>query len=449
MFRSYLPFYKRLLKLAIPLVLTQAGQMTVQLVDIAMVGRVGTTELAAASFANSIYILVMVFGLGIFLGITPLIGNALGAKKDLEVAEIIKNGFTLSAILIIFLTTFSWSISWIMPYMGQTEEVVRLAIPFYRILSISLIPFLIFIFLKQIGEGLGNTVWAMVATISANIVNVFFNLVLIFGKLGFPEMGLQGSGYATLIARLIMPVLLMICFLNVKSIRKYFRLIPQVKISIIKLKNLFEIGFPIAGQLVIEVAAFALGAIMMGWLGDVPMAAHQVAMGLASFTFMIANGVSMAATIRVSYQLGKKDFESLKKVSMSAVHLVLVYMAICGIGFLFLRFQLPLLFTPDHSVVVQAASLLLVAAVFQLFDGLQVVCLGILRGFADVKVPMVIAGISYLCIGLPVSYLFAFTLKVGPEGVWYGFVAGLISAGVLLAFRIRIKIREAELKVSR
>lgn len=444
MFRSYLPFYKRLLKLAIPLVLTQAGQMTVQLIDIAMVGRVGTTEMAAASFANNIYILVMIFGLGIFIGITPMIGNALGAKSDLKVAEIMKNGFALSTILILFLTTLSWSISWLMPYMGQTKEVAELAIPFYRLLSVSLIPFLIFILLKQIGEGLGNTIWAMVATITANLVNIFFNVVLIFGKLGFPELGLLGSGYATLIARLIMPILLFLCFLRVKSIRYYFRLLPKVKTSVLMQKKIFTIGFPIAGQLLVEVSAFAFGAIMLGWLGDVPLAAHQVAMGLASFTFMIANGVSMASTIRVSYQLGQRDFKSMEKVSLSAVHLVLVYMAMCGIGFLFLRFQLPRLFTSDQAVIDVAASLLLVAAVFQLFDGLQVVCLGILRGFADVKAPMVIAAISYVVIGLPVSYICAFLLNQGPEGIWYGFVAGLISAGVLLAFRIRKKIREVE-----
>jgi multidrug resistance protein, MATE family len=447
MIRTYLPFYKRLLKLAIPLVLTQVGQMTVQLVDIAMVGRVGTTDLAAASFANSIYVLIMVFGLGIFLGITPLIGKALGEKNDLKVAEIMKNGFVLSALLILFLTTLSWSITWFMPYMGQPPEVVKLAIPFYRLLSISLIPFLLFILLKQIGEGLGNTVWAMVATIIANLVNVFFNIVLIFGKFGFPQLGLLGSGYATLIARIVMPLLLLFCFFRVKSIRHFFQLFEHVKSSAVYLKKIFSIGFPIAGQLVLEVSAFVIGAIMMGWLGHIPLAAHQVAMGLSSFTFMIANGVAMAATIRVSFQLGSRNFESMEKVSYSAVHLVLVYMAFCGLGFFLLRNQLPRIFTIDKMVVAQASSLLVIAAFYQLFDGLQIVCLGILRGFADVKAPMFIAAISYVGIGLPVSYICAFTLKQGPEGIWFGFVAGLATAGTLLAFRIRKKIREVEGKI--
>jgi MATE family multidrug resistance protein len=442
--RKYIPFYLRLLKLAMPLVLTQAGQMSVQLIDNAMVGRVGSTELAAASFANSIYVMIMVFGLGIFIGITPLISQALGAKNDLKVAEIIKNGFALSSVLVILLATLTWSISWLMPYMGQPKEVVVLAIPYFRILAVSLIPFLFFILLKQIGEGLGNTFWAMVATIVSNFVNIGLNYLLIFGKLGFPELGLLGAGYATFVARLVTPFILLTCFLWAKPIRHYFLLFSKVRINKEKLKKIIVIGLPIATQLILEVSAFALAGIMMGWMGHIPLAAHQVALGLASFTFMIANGVAMATTIRVSFQLGTRNFESMERVSYSAVHLVLAYMMLCGIGFYFFRFQLPLLFTNDPLVIKQAASLLIVAAIFQLFDGMQVVCLGILRGFADVKIPMVIAAIAYMCIGLPTSYLFAFTFHYGPEGIWYGFVTGLFSAGVLLALRIRQQIKKVE-----
>ncbi len=427
-----------------PLVLTQAGQTTVQLIDNAMVGRVGTAELAAASFANSIFIVIMLFGLGIFLGVTPLLSHAMGAGDDRKVARIMKNGFALSAILLVAITLVSWSLTWIMPYMGQPDEVVKLAIPYYRTLVVSLIPFLLFVLLKQIGEGMGNTLLAMIATISANLINIIFNYLLIFGKFGFPELGLLGAGYATLISRIIMPILLYLEFQWLKPVRHYFKLMPSVSWSLREMKSIFTIGFPIAGQLVLEVSSFAGAAVMMGWLGDVPLAAHQVAMGLASFTFMIANGVAMATTIRVSYQLGTQNFASMEKVSYSAVHLVVTYMGLCGLGLFLLRHLLPLIFTTDVAVIHQAASLLMVAAIFQLFDGIQVVCLGILRGFADVKAPMLIAGFSYIIIGLPVSYIFAFPLKFGPEGIWYGFVAGLISAALLLALRIRKKIREVE-----
>lgn len=444
MFRNYFPYYKRLLRLAFPLVLTQAGQMIVQLVDTAMVGRVGTVELAAASFANSIFVGIMVFGLGVFLGVTPLIGHALGAGKELKVASFIKNAFWLSVFLISILTFITWSLSWWMHLMGQPEAVWEMAIPYFRTLALSLIPFLLFMMLKQIGEGLNNTVLAMIATILSNVLNVALNYILIFGKLGFPELGLLGAGYATLISRISMPIFIFIGFMSAGKIRHYFKLTKQAVVSIKEVFRIITVGLPIAVQMVIEVSLFALGAVMMGWIGDVPLAAHQVALGLASFTFMVANGVAMSTTIRVSYQLGLKAYASMEKVSLSAVHLVLAYMFLCGVGFLLLRNQLPRLFTRDPLVIQQAASLIVVAAIFQLFDGLQVVSLGILRGFADVRVPMIIAGIAYLLIGIPVSYLFAFPFKLGPEGIWYGFVAGLASAGILLAFRIRKRIREVE-----
>lgn len=444
MIRQYFPYYKRLLKLAMPLVLTQAGQTLVQLIDNAMVGRVGTTELAAASFANSIYIIIMLFGLGVFMGVTPLVGHARGAEDATRVASIMKNGFALSGILLVGITAISLALVWAMPHMGQPVEVVELAIPYYRILVFSTIPFLLFSLLKQVGEGLGNTILAMIATISANLVNIGLNYVLIYGKLGFPQLGLMGAGYATLIARIIMPFILYAGFMRIQNTREYFKLMRTVQVTWAEVKHIFSVGLPIAGQLVMEVSAFALSSVMMGWMGAVALASHQVALGLASFTFMIANGVAMATTIRVSYQLGTRNFESMERVSYSAVHLVVAYMGLCGLAFLILRHQLPYIFTNDPLVIAQAASLLMVAALFQLFDGLQVVCLGILRGFADVKAPMFIAGFSYLAIGLPTSYLCAFTFGLGAEGIWYGFLAGLISAGILLAFRIRKKIREVE-----
>lgn len=444
MLKEYLPFYKRLLKIAFPLVLTQAGQMSVQLIDNAMVGRVGTAELAAASFANSIFVIIMVFGLGILLGLTPLISHSLGSGDEKIVAYHIKNGFILTLIAASILTLVTFSLTAFMPYMGQSEDVVKLAIPYFKTLAISLIPLLLFIFLKQTGEGFGNTILAMYATLIANLINIVLNYLLIYGKFGFPELGLLGAGYATLISRIVTPLFLFVCFRKVSPINHFIAISQKIKASKEEVLRIFKLGLPIAGQLVLEVSAFAIGAIMMGWLGSVPLAAHQVAMGMASFTFMLANGVAQASTIRVSFQLGQKDYDSMEKVSFSAIHIVVVYMGICGILFFTLRNILPMIFTTDPVVIKQAASLLMMAALFQLFDGLQVVSLGILRGFKDVNAPMLIAGISYLIIGLPISYVFAFVLGFGPEGIWFGFVGGLISAAILLSFRIRKNIREVE-----
>jgi MATE family multidrug resistance protein len=440
MLRKYLPHYIGLLKLAGPLVLTQAGQMTVQLIDNAMVGHYGTAELAAASFANNIYLVIMLFGLGIFMGVTPLVGHACGAKDNSRVAARIRGGFTLAIFLIPGIALISWSIAWTMPHMGQPDEVVRLAIPYYQTLVIAIIPFLFFTLLKQIGEGLGNTFVAMIATIAANLLKVILNYALIFGNLGFPKLGLLGAGYATIISRIAMPLLLYFGFMRLESFRHYFSLMRAVKAVSQEVLKLLRIGLPIAAQLVLEVFAFALSAVMMGWLGSVPLASHEIAIGLASFTFMIANGVAMATTIRVSFLLGTRDIEGMERISYSAVHLVLSYMGLCGLAFLLLRTQLSHIFTTDARVVRQAASLLTIAALFQLFDGLQVVCLGILRGFADVKAPVFISAFSYIIVGLSVSYLCAFNRRMGPEGIWYGLLAGLVIAGILLAFRIRGKI---------
>ena len=444
MLRNYILHYRQLLNLAMPLVLTQAGQISVLLIDNAMVGHVGTSDLAAASFANSIHTVIMLFGLGVFLGVTPLVSHARGGRNDSQVASIIKNGFALSGLLLLGITLASLVLVLFMPYMGQTDKVVHLAIPYYYTLVASTIPFLIFVLLKQIGEGLGNTVMAMAATIAAIIVNVALNYILIFGKLGFPRLGLLGAGCATLTARITMPLLLYAGFLTIRPIRHYFELLPKTKVSLPEIKKIFAVGLPIATQLVLEVSAFSFSAIMMGWLGDVPLASHQVAMGLATFTFMIANGVAMATTIRVSFQLGTGNFKDMERVSYSAVHLALGFMGICGLGFIALRHQLPHIFSVDPRVITLTASLLIIAGLFQALDGLQIVCLGILRGFADVKVPMFISAFSYIGIGLPVSYLCAFTFHMGPEGIWYGFFAGLIAAGTQLSLRIRKNIHELE-----
>ncbi|MBN2320151.1 MAG: MATE family efflux transporter [Acidobacteria bacterium] len=442
--RQYFPYYSKLLKLAVPLVLTQAGQMTVQLIDNAMLGHYGTAELAAASFANNIYLVVMLLGLGVYMGITPLVGRACGANNDRHVAVTMRSSLALSVWIIPVITLLAWSIAWLMPRMGQTDDVVRLSIPYYRILVLANIPFLLFILLKQIGEGLGNTIVAMAVTIASNLLNVFFNYSLIFGRFGFPELGLPGAGYATFISRLVMPPALYVGFIRHKSIRRYFILLREVRPTLPEILKIVKVGLPIAVQMVFEVSAIAVSAVMMGWMGQVPLAAHEIAIGLAAFTFMVANGVSMATTIRVSFQLGTRDYRGLKRVCASALHLVLAYMGACALIFVLLRNQLPRIFTADPDVVGTAASLLAVAALFQLFDGLQVVCLGILRGFADVKIPMFIAAAAYILVGLSVSYICAFILRLGPAGIWYGFVVGLIFAGALLSLRIRIRFCQAE-----
>jgi MATE family multidrug resistance protein len=433
--------YGRLIRLALPLVLTQAGQMTVHLVDNAMIGRVGTTELAAASFANSIYVVIMLFGIGVFMGVTPLVSRARGGRDDLAAAALMKSSLAFSGLLIAAVTALAGAVALAMPLMGQTASVVRLSLPYYGLLALSTIPLLTFILLKQIGEGLGNTTAAMGATVIVNLVNVTGNYVLIFGKFGFPELGLVGAGYATLFSRIVSPLLLVALFACVPSIRAYVPLMRRVRASFARFASVLSVGLPIAGQMVLEVAAFSWSAVMMGWLGEVPLASHQIAMGLATFSFMIANAVAMATTIRVSFKLGSSDYAGLRRLAWSAVHVSGASMGCCALAFLLLRHDIPRLFTPDGRVIAQAASLLAIAALFQVFDGLQITCIGILRGFADVRAPMLISGFSYMVIGLGMSWFLAFRLGFGPEGIWFGFLAGLAAACALLVLRIRMQLR--------
>jgi len=436
-FKTYLPYYKRLGKLAVPLVLTQSGQMLMQLIDNAMVGHVGTAELAASAFANSIFLLVIVIGTGISIGITPILGQAFGEKRPALAAAVIKNSIVLSIGVTISIFLLAWSLSWTMPLMGQAEEVSSLAIPYYRLLNWSLIPMLIFLVFKQIGEGLGNTMYAMISTLVSLFFNLFLNYILIYGHLGFPALGLQGAGYATLISRMILIIMLIPLLLRSSKYTEIYRQIPKVKLNAHRMKQIFSTGFPIALQMLIEVSLFAFGSIMIGWIGETELAAHQVANGLIGFTFMMASSLGMASTIRISIQFGDKNYHEMKMAAVASKHLVLLFMGICSTLYISLSNEFPKLFSDDPIVWKQASSLLIIAGIFQLVDGLQVVFLGILRGISDVKRPFWIASLSYLIIGLPVSYIFAFTFDFGAEGIWLGFVVGLSLAAILFHRRIK------------
>ena len=436
MFKEYLPFYKRNLKVAIPVMLSQAGQVLVQQVDNMMVGAVGTTELAAAAFANSVFVMGLVFGMGLTFGLTPLVGHAWAKKNKQEAGELLHNSFNTNIIFTIILTAVMWILSYFFEYMGQTADVAKLSVSYYRILVISFIPFMLFFTFKQFAEGLAETKQAMVITLIANVVNIIFNYVLIFGKFGFPSLGLEGAGYSTLISRAITPILFLYIFIKNPKFSDYYWIARKAKPQFDKVKQLMKVGFPIAMQILLEVAAFALSGIMMGWIGEIPLAAHQIAIGLASVTFMIVTGIGSGTTIRVSHQYSTNDFTSMQKAANASIHMVILLMGITAVLFAVFRFQLPYLYSRDAAVVAMASQLLIMAAIFQLFDGLQVVLLSILRGVADVKHSMVYAFIAYILVNIPISYLLAFTFELGPIGIWIGFVFGIGLASLLFYMRI-------------
>ena len=437
MLKTYIPFYKRNLKIAIPIMLSQLGQVLVQQVDNMMVGVLGTEELAAAAFANSVFVIGMIIGMGFSFGLTPLVGHAWSAKDHKHAGGLLKNSFLINTVLASIISVVLFGVSFFFGRMGQEESVVALAVPYYRILVVSFLPFLWFFTFKQFAEGLGDTINAMLITLGANLLNILFNYLLIFGHWGFDAYGLNGAGYATLIARVSMPLAFIIVLQKRHRFRKYWKLARASKPDTVKIKKLFKVGSPISMQMLLEVIAFSFTAIMAGWLGVVPLAAHQIAIGLATVSFMIVTGVSSGTTIRVSHQYSMGDFSGVKKATYASLHLVWAFMSLSALSFIFLRIYLPRLYSDDTQVIIMASHLLIMAAIFQLFDGTQVVVLGALRGMADVKHAMIYAVFSYIIVGLPTGYLFAFALQMGVVGLWAGLIAGLSTAALLFFSRFR------------
>ncbi|MDR1729839.1 MAG: MATE family efflux transporter [Prevotellaceae bacterium] len=440
--QEYLPFYKRNLKVAVPVMFAQLGQATVQLADTIMVGRLGTNELAAVSFASAIFFIGFVIVIGASMGSTPIIGQTYVQKKYREVGAIFQNSILFDFLLVFVVCLVMYAFSFFMDRMGQPDEVITLAVPYYRILLLSLPPFILFQAFRQFMEGIGDTKIAMYITIFANVANIGLNYVLIFGKFGFPEMGMIGASIATVISRVMMPVCYLIIFKWKSSLWRYFRFFSREVFSVQKQKLLASMGLPIGFQMLVETVTFSLCTIMVGWFGAVSLAGHQIAGTVSSTTFMVVVGISSATTIRVSHQFGVKDYPSLRKAGFASLHLVVAYSLMMALLLVLFRNQIPLLFSNDPYVIKMTSTLLIMAAIFQLADGLQVVGLGALRGMADVKHPMLFAVICYTLINLPVGYICGVVLDMGVVGVWIGYIFGLYVAAFLLVRRfLRISNR--------
>lgn len=433
--REYIPFYKRNIAVAIPVMLTQAGQVTVHLADSIMVGHLGTTELASVSFANSIYVLGMVFGIGFTQGLTPHVGQSFGKGEHDKVSVLLKNSLTLNIAISLLLTLVMFIAGTFMHLMGQTEAVVSYGQDYYNIVMFAILPFILFFGLRQFSEGIGITKYAMYVTLLANFINIMLNWVLIFGHLGFEPMGIKGAAYATLISRVIMLIMFAFLMFRLKCYNRYIKLI---RLPIIEFKNAFSVlrtSIPLSFQNLVEITAFSMSAVMIGWLGEAPLASHQIAMSMSSFSFMLALGVGAAATIRVSHQYGYGDYRSMRLAGFASVHLSVAIMALFGIAYILLRNYIPAIYTQDMEVRALAANLLIVAALFQVFDATQLASLACLRALADVKIPLMLSIISYYLISLPLGYLFGFVFNLNAVGVWIGLLMGLLFAAILFLLR--------------
>ena len=432
------------LKLAYPIILGMLGHTVVGIVDNIMVGKLGPTELAAVSLGNSFVFIAMSLGIGFSTAITPLVAEADG-RKDVEGGRSsFHHGLYLCTILGAALFVIIFCSKPLISFMGQPENVVELAKPYLDIVAFSLIPLIMFQAYKQFADGMSETKLSMWATIIANIVNVVLNYLLIYGIWFFPELGIVGAAIGTIVSRFVM-LGYMHYMMNLRErFHPYFKgfslkeIKKSVNIQIIKL------GTPSAMQMFFEVALFTGAIWLSGRLGTTSQAANQVALSLASFTFMFAMGLSVAAMIRVANQKGLEDYNKLRLVAVS-IFLLGAFMAV-GFAVIFMLFhvQLPKMFVDmkdvstlaeNTEVVTIAAQLLLIAAVFQISDSLQVVALGALRGLQDVKIPMYMTFVAYWIVGFPISIYLGLYTSLGASGIWIGLLAGLTTASVLLFIR--------------
>ncbi len=439
-FKKYKPYYNENLKLALPIVVSQLGHTLVHMADGIIVGHfAGTVQLAAVSLVNSLFMLILVLGLGISYGLTPLIAQANGSKDYEKCGKLLSNSILINFIFALILVALVYLVSFtLINNLGQSADVVEHAKPYLRLMGVSIIPLMIFQSFKQFTEGLGFTKQAMSISIWGNIVNIIFGVIFVKGMFGIEPMGVKGVGYATLIDRVAMAIAMGAYVFNSKRFIPYLGHFAFKAINFKKIKEIIKLGAPVAMQYSFEISAFSGAGIMIGTIGKVEQASHFTALSLAAFTYMLASGIASAATIKTGHNYGGKKFMDLRYSAIASYHVVLLFMGFTAILFIGANQFLPYIFTDDKMVVGLAAQLLIIGSFFQLFDGTQVVGLGVLRGIGDVNIPTFITFLSYWVVGIPLGYYVGIYHGVGVKGIWYGLTFGLLAASILLFWRFQV-----------
>jgi len=433
---------KNTAQLSYPVIIGQAGIIMMGVVDNLLVGGLGAPALAAASIANGLFIVIFILGIGICSAVTPLVAISVGAQKQQDCGTIFTNGHIVNIVISTILMLITYFAADFFSVLHLPVQVVKLAAPYTKILSLSMIPVLIFQTNKQFIEGLSVMRPGMIISIVANIINGLVGWTLIYGKFGMPAWGLNGAGVATFCSRLFMALTISL-YIYYSARFKDLNLSMSIKnINFLIIKKVLALGIPSAIQYFFETGAFTFAAIMVGWLGTDQLAAHQIGLNLASISFMCTLGISTAGSIRVSNGVGKKDITETRRAGFTAILLGEALMACFGIIFIVFRNNLPAFYIKDPAVISIASSLLIIAALFQIFDGTQAVGIGILRGLTDVKIPTLVTFVAYWVIGLPVGYILGFHYKLGIQGIWNGLMFGLITSAVLLTLRFNHKSKQ-------
>ena len=443
-FSTYTREFKYNIKLAYPVMIGMLGHTFVQFVDNIMVGQLGTAELAAISLGNSFVFIGMSIGIGFSQAITPLIAEADGAKKDKDISGIFEHSFLICIILGLVLFLLVFLNRNLLYSMNQPIEVVELASPYLFWVSFSLISIVTFQSFRQFADGLSFTRAAMYSTLVGNIINVILNFVLIFGFWIFPKLGVEGAAIGTLISRLCMLTFIIFYLKLHKKLSKYIIRFFPTKVEIERVKKILYLGLPSALHSFFEVAFFISAVWMSGFIGKNSQAANQIALNLSSMTYMVALGVGVAAMIRVGNQRGMMNFKKLREVAISTLLLIIIIDIFFCLVFLIFNDLLPLLYLDPsdpsnlndvNEVLSIASKLLIVAGVFQLFDGIQAVVLGALRGMQDVNKPAIIIFFSYGILGFPISYFLGFHTSLAMVGIWIGLLSGLFFSSLFLFLR--------------
>lgn len=455
---------KKNLQLAVPVMITQAGQIMVNLVDNFMVGGLGgrydyivdpdlgKIGLGAVSLGNAVFVTAMVLAFGFSFALSPLIAAADAKKDKKEVSSILTHGFTLNMILAVILMLLLLLFKPLMYRLGQSAEVVETALPYLTIMAWSLLPIMIFQTFRQFSEGLSLTIPVTIATLLANIVNVILNIGLIYGYWGFPRMEVEGAGFGTLIARISMIFFLVAVLYLFKKTKWYLNAVRFRKFKWKAFDNILRLGIPTALSSFFEVSAFTAAAFVCGYafsgtvedvrLAEINLAAHQISISLASTSFMMCVGIGVAATVRVGYQLGAKNYVNLRSAGMSAILMGAGFMALAGILIIVFRHQLPLLYIDSPEVISLASQLLIVAALFQLSDGIQLVTIGALRGMQDVVIPTLITFVAYWVIAIPMGALLAIHFEMRAFGMWIALFLGLTASAIMLFLRYQKRTKK-------
>lgn len=439
---NYRTHYTALARLGLPIVVGQIGMMLVGFADTLMIGHHSTQELAAASFVNNLMILAVVTGIGFSMGLTPVVGALCGQKRLEDAGVALRCSIKANSGVGILLTLLALLLYLFIDQLGQPDELLPLIRPYYLIVSATLLPVMWFNSGKQFTDGIALTRYGMWILLAGNGLNILGNWLLINGVGPFPELGLQGAGISTLCSRLAMVAAYVIILSRGERFAPF-------RIGLVSHKHhqekrqLFRrlclLGFPMAMQSGMETASFSLTAIMVGWLGTVALASHQIMCTISQFNFMMYLGLGTAVSIRISHFYGQGDMTQVKQTASAGFHLMLILEVMLSLLLILMHKEMGGWFTDSPEVTAMVASLFVVFIAYQFGDGLQINYANALRGIADVKVLVIIAFIAYFIISLPASYLFAFPLGLGLPGVWMGFPFGLTSAGLMLWWRFRRK----------